>query len=136
MVSQCPLAIPRPSSGILLCPLRLTRLLLPDKGILCLKGLYELRYGLATEIKCRFACCRYLGSQTRDELFATNNPSDRVKLILSYVTISMRGHLAVEGFLVLLVSSLLHRRRQAGLDMLAEDCSKGHQEDLQPLEQN
>ena len=69
--------------------------MLSDKGILGLEGLNELVYGHATRIICRFACCRYLGSQAWDELFATNSPSDRVKLILSYVTLSMSKRLAV-----------------------------------------
>ena len=69
--------------------------MLSDQGVLVLEGLDEFVYGHATWIICRFACCRYLGSQAWDELFATNSPSDRVKLILSYVTLSMSGRLAI-----------------------------------------
>ena len=69
--------------------------MLSDQGVLVLEGLDEFVYGHATRIICRFACCRYLGSQEWDKLFAISSPSDRVKLILSYVTLSMSGRLAI-----------------------------------------
>ena len=69
--------------------------MLSDQGVLVLKGLDKFVYEHTTQIICCFACCRYLSSQAWDKLFATNSPSDRVKLMLSYVTLSMSGHLAI-----------------------------------------
>ena len=69
--------------------------MLSDQSVLVLEGLDEFVYGHAIWIIRRFACCQYLGSQAWDELFATNSPSDRVKLMLSYVILSMSRRLAI-----------------------------------------
>ena len=59
------------------------------------QALDELDYEFITEVVCCFMNCQYSDNCTWNELFAINSFSNRIKLFLSYIAISMNWHFNV-----------------------------------------